>query len=164
MQPRQQGSRDNLADRHACAGGVSPHFCDQALREFDGERRLGVANRNRFFEMLGLLQVAVSLTRGDRALPSQFPDCLGQVESPEQVASSVEPLGLLGIARAAHMSHIYNLLCHTSRTNLTSIGTSRRGQTRSYRLRTRSGGPLVWTRGSISYGGTTFFTGSGRIV
>src|SRR5437879_2443427 len=93
--------------------------------------------------MLGLLQVAVSLTRGDRALPSQFPDCLGQVESPEQVASSVEPLGLLGIARAAHMSHIYNLLCHTSRTNLTSIGTSRRGQTRSYRLRTRSHYPTL---------------------
>ena len=51
--------------------------------------------------MLGLLQVKVGLTRGDRALPSQFPDCLGQVESPEQVASSVEALGLLGIACAA---------------------------------------------------------------
>src|SRR5229473_1479016 len=87
-QPCQQGSRDDLADRQPRGGRVSSHFCDHALREFDGERRLGVANRNRFFEMLGLPQVAVSLTRGDRALPSQFPDCLGQVESPEQVASS----------------------------------------------------------------------------
>jgi hypothetical protein len=51
--------------------------------------------------MLGLLQVAVSLTTGDRTLPSEFPDCLGQVESPEQVASSVAKILHTGILKSA---------------------------------------------------------------
>jgi hypothetical protein len=82
---------------------------NQTVWELDRERQLGLAHRDGFSEMLRLLEVPISLPGRDRTVPRQLPHRIGKlVELLEQLACSIETLGFLGVAGAAHMSYIYN--------------------------------------------------------
>jgi hypothetical protein len=55
--------------------------------------------------MLRLLDVTMGLPRGDRTLARQLGDGLDTFfELPQQFASTIEPLSLLGVAGARHLS------------------------------------------------------------
>jgi len=83
---------------------------NQTVWKLDSERQLGLAHRDGFLEMLRLLEVPISLPGRDRTVPRQLLHRIGKlVALLEQLACSIETLGFLGVAGAAHMSYIYNL-------------------------------------------------------
>jgi len=70
-----------------------------------GERQFGFAWRDRLFQPLGLLEVAIGLTRRNGAFPGQLFDRIGElIDKQQQVARAIETFGLLGLAGAWHLS------------------------------------------------------------
>lgn len=73
--------------------------------KFDGKCQLGFAGRDRLFQTLSLFEVAVSLTRRNRAFLGQLFDGIGElVDTQEQIARVIEALGFLILAGAWHLS------------------------------------------------------------
>ena len=111
MEYGREGPSGDLAQGQSGGSGVRTEFVYQAARDFDGEGNLGIADRNGAFELERLLEVAIGLARGDGASLGEKCGGIGQVRVvSQQGARQIEPLGLLGIAGAGHMSYIYALL------------------------------------------------------
>ena len=104
-QQREQRSADHLADGQSFGRRKRADAPDQAVRKFDGECEFGFAWRDRLFQPLSLLEVAISLTRRNGAVLDQLFDRIGeQIGMTQQVARAIEALGFLGLAGAWHLS------------------------------------------------------------
>lgn len=60
MQYRQQGTADDLAQSQSGRSGVGAESLHQSAREFDREGHLCIADRDRTFELVCLLEIAQS--------------------------------------------------------------------------------------------------------
>jgi len=102
---REQRPRDHLAHRQLPGACVKPYALNQAGWQLYGKRQLAFAHRDWLFQLLRMLDVAMGLSRGDRTLSRQLGDGLSTLfELPQQLASTIEPLSLLSIAGARHLS------------------------------------------------------------
>jgi len=73
--------------------------------KFDGECQFGFAGRDRLFQPLSLLEVAIGLARRNGAVLGQLFDRIGKlIDMQQQVAGTIEAFGLLGRAGAWHLS------------------------------------------------------------
>ena len=108
MKHCQQGTADDLAQGQSGRCRVGPECLYQTVRQLDRERHFRIADRDRTFELLCLLEIAIGLAPGDGAGEGEV---LGGLEQalvfPQQGASQVEPLSFLGIAGAGHIPYIY---------------------------------------------------------
>jgi len=78
---------------------------NQAAWQFYRKRELAFAHRDWLFQLLRMLDVTMGLPKGDRTLARQLGDGLDTFfELPQQFASTIEPLSLLGVAGARHLS------------------------------------------------------------
>jgi hypothetical protein len=102
---RAQRPRDDLAHLQFPGARVKPYALNQAAWQFYRERELAFAHRDWLFQLLRLLDVTVGLPKGDRTLARQLGDGLGTfLALSQQFASAIEPLSLLNIAGARHLS------------------------------------------------------------
>jgi len=102
---RAQRPRDHLAHRQIPGACIKPYAWNQAAWQLDCKRELAFAYRDGLFQLLPLLDVSMGLPKGDRTLARQRGDGLGTfLELPQQLASTIEPLSLLNIAGARHLS------------------------------------------------------------
>jgi hypothetical protein len=78
---------------------------NQAARQFYRKRELAFAHRDWVCQYLRLLDVTMGLPKGDRTLSRQLGDGFWSFfEVPQQFASTIEPLSLLGLAGTRHLS------------------------------------------------------------
>jgi hypothetical protein len=104
-QQRQQCSADHFADRQSFRSRKRTDALDQTVWQFDGECEFGFAWRDRLFQPLRLFEVAIGLTRRDRAVARQLLDRIGElIDMQQQVARAIEALGFLRLAGAWHLS------------------------------------------------------------
>jgi len=102
---REQRPRDHLAHGQLPGACIKPYALNQAAWQFYGKRELAFAHRDWLFQLLRMLDVTMGLSKGDRTLSRQLGDGLGTIfELPQQFASTIEPLSLLGVAGARHLS------------------------------------------------------------
>jgi hypothetical protein len=102
---REQRPRDHLAHRQLPGACIKPYALNQAAWQFYGKCELAFAHRDWLFQLLRMLDVTMGLPRGDRTLSRQLGDGLDTfLELPQQLASTIEPLSLLSIAGARHLS------------------------------------------------------------
>ena len=105
MQYSLQCPADDFAQSQSRRGCVRPESRHQAAGEFDREGDFGISDRNRPFQWLRLLEIAISLALGDGTGSGEMFDGLGQLlVFAQQSASQVEPLGFLDIAGTSHLS------------------------------------------------------------
>ena len=104
-QQRAQRPRDQLAHRQLPGACIKPYALNQAAWQFYRKRELAFAHRDWLFQLLRMLDVTMGLPKGDRTLARQLGDGLDTFfELPQQFASTIEPLSLLGVAGARHLS------------------------------------------------------------
>jgi len=102
---RVQRPRDYFAHGQFPGARIKPYALNQAAWQFHRKRELAFAHRDWLFQLLRLLDVTMGLSQGDRTLARQLGDSLGTFfEPPQQFASTIEPLSLLGFAGARHLS------------------------------------------------------------
>jgi hypothetical protein len=111
MEYSRERTAGDLAQGQSGRSGIGAESVYQAARELDSKGHFGIADRNRVFELLSLIEVAIGLASGDRTGPGKVLGSLGQgLVFSEQGASQVEPLGFPDIAGAGHMSYKYACL------------------------------------------------------
>jgi hypothetical protein len=73
--------------------------------KLDSKCQFGFAGRDRLFQALSLFEVAIGLTRRDRAVARQLLDRVGElIDMQQQAARVIEALGFLSLAGARHLS------------------------------------------------------------
>jgi hypothetical protein len=87
-------------------------------RKPDSKGHFDIADRDWALESLCLLEVAIGLALGDGTTPGQLVGSLRPMLIPLQKgAGQVEPLGLLDMVGARHLTYLYVCLCHTPKTS-----------------------------------------------
>jgi len=102
---RAQRPRHDFAHGQFSGARIDPYALNQAAWQFDGKRELAFAHWDWVFQLLRLLDVTMGLPKGDRIFACQLGYGLRMfAELAEQFASTIEPLSLLSIAGARHLS------------------------------------------------------------
>jgi hypothetical protein len=104
-QQREQRSADHLADGQSFGRSERSYALHQAVWQLDRERKFGFGWREGLFQLLGLFEVAIGLTRRNGAVQGQLLDRIGKlIDLPQQVPRTIETLGFLRLAGAWYLS------------------------------------------------------------
>ena len=104
-QQREQRSADHLADGQSFCRSEGPHAPNQAVWKLHRECQFGFAWRDRPFQLLSLLEVAIGLTLRNGTVLRQLPNGFGKtIDLSKQVARTIETFGFLGLAGSRHLS------------------------------------------------------------
>jgi len=105
MQEGHDRATDHLAQTQSGRGRVPPQSTHEGARELHRKRDLGIPDRDRSIHVLRTLEVPVCLAFRHPTPVPKFVGGVGlQLVSSQQLPRKIEPLGLLGLGRASHVS------------------------------------------------------------